>query len=68
MHRHGIQRSQQRPFTGSVPSSHPDPGAHGNITIKDECRCGAVRLTNVNGTHIERGHWWIDSAPPRKER
>lgn len=41
--RYGVSRQNQR--------------AHGNIIARDECKCGAVRLTNVNGRHIERGPW-----------
>jgi hypothetical protein len=31
--------------------------AHGNICVIDTCSCGAVRKTNINGNHIERGPW-----------
>jgi hypothetical protein len=31
--------------------------AHGDTLVIAVCTCGAVRLTNVNGQHIERGKW-----------
>lgn len=34
-----------------------NPAAHGCITVWDYCSCGAVRATNVNQSHIERGQW-----------
>lgn len=34
-----------------------NPAAHGNICVHEYCRCGAVRMTNVNGPHHEGGRW-----------
>lgn len=31
--------------------------AHGNITRRDECRCGAVRYSEVNGGRTNYGEW-----------
>ena len=56
MHKHRVKKSEIKPFTGSV-SQHQNPAAHGCVTVRDECSCGAVRLANVNQQHIERGSW-----------
>jgi hypothetical protein len=33
------------------------PGAHGNITVVDVCRCGAQRRANLNQAHYESSGW-----------
>jgi hypothetical protein len=61
-HKHRIHRTFTRPFTGSVAVTREKPQAHGNITIMDICRCGAVRKQNVNGAWLERGPWLMPSG------
>ena len=45
----------------------PNPGAAGNITIIEQCDCGAVRLTNSNAGQTETTGWHLPE-PPRKLR
>ena len=40
-----------------------NPSAHGYITIKERCyRCGAARMVNENGRHVETGP--LGRTPP----
>lgn len=56
MHKHRVKTYQDRAFFGPV--RHPEkPAAHGNITRIASCACGAVRRTNINGSHREVGQW-----------
>ena len=57
-------------FSGSVASrGDENPMAHGCVTEEQECvECGARRLVNINGRHVEVGGWYdehgdIDSRP-----
>lgn len=57
-HRAVSDNAKVRPFNGPV--KYPgNPSAHGNITVRDTCRCGAVRDCNVNGRHLEYGTWEV---------
>jgi len=57
-HQHRTTKSVVRPYVGySVRPDRPNPAAHGGVTIVERCACGAQRLTNVNGRHIETGRW-----------
>lgn len=56
-HRHRSKISRDSAFFGSIVSAKPNPKAHGGHTITDTCTCGAVRMTNINGNHMERGKW-----------
>lgn len=47
-------RSYQAPVAAP---EEQNPSAHGNLCMRDMCACGAVRDTNVNGRHQERGPW-----------
>jgi hypothetical protein len=41
-----------------APYTESNPSAHGNITELAECTaCGARRLENVNGRHLEVSPW-----------
>ena len=55
-HRHAVARTEDVGFRGPV-AFPGNPAAHGNICVVATCRCGAVRHTNVNQSHIERGVW-----------
>lgn len=56
------QERNERCFTQAV--AYPENrAAHGNITVEHVCRCGAVRLVNVNGRHVERGPWIMERDP-----
>lgn len=55
-HKHRVKFSEDWGFTGPVKAKQ-NPAAHGNICRVDKCSCGAVRRTNINGRHIERGEW-----------
>jgi hypothetical protein len=48
---------QERCFSGCVDPHDCTPAAHGGMTYRDVCSCGAERATNVNGTHEEEGPW-----------
>ena len=55
-HRHRTKITVTRCYT--APVAHPgNPAAHGSVCRIDVCKCGAVRMTNVNGMHVERGEW-----------
>lgn len=49
--------TRERCFSGPVSGAEPNRAAHGNITVTEQCQCGATRKTNVNGHHVERGGW-----------
>lgn len=62
-HQHTAQRStEERCYAGSVagPCGDENQAAHGGITYREVCACGADRGVNVNGRHVETGPW---SAP-----
>jgi len=49
-----------RCYTGPITwAPKPNPAAYGNVCVTDVCSCGAVRRSNVNGSHVERGPWWL---------
>lgn len=56
---HGSVRETDHAFGGPVVNgTGENPAAHGNITREERCRsCGAIRLTNINGTEHEVGDW-----------
>lgn len=58
-HRHRPSKSTVGPFFGPV-NTNKRRAAHGNICVRETCRCGATRLVNRNGVHVERGHWTAD--------
>lgn len=45
------------PFQSCVNGAACHPGAHGNITVIDTCRCGAMRRANLNQQHYESSGW-----------
>lgn len=57
VHRHQPQGEPEiRPF--SAPVAQPENrAAHGNIVEHARCACGAVRLRNRNGRHVESSGW-----------
>lgn len=50
------QERNERCYSHAV-AEPENRAAHGNITVEHVCRCGAVRLVNINGRHVERGPW-----------
>jgi len=36
--------------------------AHGGHRLRQECDCGALRVVNINGRHVEHGPW-ADAVP-----
>lgn len=56
VHRPRPSEATDRGFTAPV-SASINQAAHGGITRCDVCACGVRRLTNINGSHIERGPW-----------
>ena len=71
VHRHRAISAQRyvRGFFGPVASPEVR-AAHGNVCCIDVCTCGAVRRTNTNGNHAERGPWVSASemAPSQARR
>ena len=57
-HRHRAlpDKSEDRGYTGPV-ALPANEGAHGNTCRFDVCRCGAERMTTINGRHREVGRW-----------
>jgi hypothetical protein len=55
-HRHRTIGTTTRCYTGPVRSPE-NRAAHGNVCHVDRCLCGAERLTNVNGPHVEQSEW-----------
>lgn len=57
-HRHRPLPSRRAELSYSPTGARREnPAAHGNICVLSYCRCGAQRLTAVNGLHEERGPW-----------
>lgn len=56
-HRHAPAVSSERAWQGCVTPWACNPGAHGNITRREECSCGAHRAVSINGNHREAQHW-----------
>lgn len=56
-HTHRVYRSHERPFMGPARLDRQNPAAWGDRTVMATCKCGAVRLANYNGPHVERGLW-----------
>jgi len=57
-HKHHAKTSETRPFWGPVATgARANPAAHGGITRRETCSCGATRKVNVNGVHVEKGRW-----------
>ena len=40
-----------------APEACPDTMAHGDLLHVEVCRCGAVRLTEANGSRQVSGEW-----------
>jgi len=56
-HKHRTKQRIERCFSGPVESDRPNPRAHGWVTVEQVCRCGAVRLVNLNQREVEAGYW-----------
>ena len=57
-HRHTPIPSETKEVPFSWPVSRDENrAAHGNICRIERCACGAIRRTNINGQHAERGEW-----------
>lgn len=69
MHDHKMERSRVTPYMGSVArgvARDENRAAHGGITRIETCACGASRLVNANGSHVEAGAWREPSATERR--
>ena len=62
MHRHRMKTSEDQGFSCAItrPDGTQNPAAHGVIRQIDTCSCGAVRHTNINGSHRESSGWMTD--------
>jgi len=56
-HRHKASRSEDWGFGGCAAPYDCDPRAHGGVTIREVCACGATRERNVNQRWSEHGVW-----------
>jgi len=56
-HKHTMSTEYERCFTTCARWTRCNPAAHGGITVREKCACGAVRLVNRNGNHVEIGAW-----------
>lgn len=64
MHKHKAKTEEIRCF--AVPAKgakSENPSAHGGACFVEVCACGAVRETNSNGRHTERGTWQAPTRP-----
>lgn len=59
-----MKTHQHRKRTESEPRCYQHPvawpenqAAHGNIVVRQVCRCGATRSVNINGVAREVGPW-----------
>lgn len=57
-HHHRAHNSDERCYTHCVDPENCDPAAHGGITYRQTCRCGAERLINANNNVAELGRWY----------
>lgn len=56
-HQHKAVTSSTHGYTAPIPGARYEPRAHGAVTIRETCACGAFRRTNSNGRFDERGPW-----------
>jgi hypothetical protein len=56
-HVHIVRKWHTQPFQDCVAPDWCTPEAHGHITDVVECRCGAIKLSNINGPNREIGPW-----------
>lgn len=47
-----------------VPLEEQNPQAHGGVEVCDYCACGAYRLANANGNHVEVALWTQPTSRP----
>lgn len=65
-HRAKIDPIGVYPFSGPIAgASRENPKAHGNVTIVEECSCGAQRYVNVNTLERETGPWELRTGVAR---
>ncbi len=57
VHRADPARQRTVGWTHCVAARNCSGASHGCVTHVDECRCGAIRRTEVNQQHVERGTW-----------
>jgi len=55
--RHVAVSTVERGSCGTAYGADENRAAHGNIAEIETCDCGAVRTTNINGSHREQGRW-----------
>lgn len=56
-HKHRV-KWEGEPRCYQHPVAWPEnPAAHGNIVVRQICRCGATRSININGNAREVGAW-----------
>ena len=60
-HHHRSVRREMRGFQFCVAPSRCHPEAHGGVTHRDLCRCGATKVTNSTGWGREERGAWVDA-------
>lgn len=58
-HRHRVVRSRDTVYDGCTRNG--GRAADGGITRRDECSCGVIRMTNINGAHRASSGWFVES-------
>jgi hypothetical protein len=60
-HKHKQRKDAEKRYFGwsrCVGNGTDCGGAHGGVTIVEECACGAIRRTESNGRHESTLGWW----------
>ena len=63
-HNHKVKTSIEHGYSYCVAGPKCDPRAHGWVTVRQACGCGATREVNVNQGWSERSPWWHAKGAP----
>ena len=58
-HKHEAVMSVTRCWHRCISSTHDDPRAHGGTVEIKTCRCGAVRVSEINQQYQNSGNWYM---------
>ena len=56
-HQHRVAREDAERCYQFAVADPENEAAHGGVSCVQRCRCGASRIQNRNGQHIETGKW-----------
>ena len=68
MHRHRPKTSKMFGWSGCVSGGGNCGTAHGGVTYRETCSCGAERLVESNGRHEANSGWYMPECPNCKLR